>query len=283
MSLGYDKEQNIVNLGDTAKLVATLYDDEDKPFSADDLVSVSYQVASPDNTRVTVVGLIEDDGTGQARFADTMQVGQYIAVATFLTADGDLQSTRVDFEVVDPFEDATPSSEYIAAIATWAKLEDCFDTENDGPWLRDVTNSWFNKDKMDHFLSEALFLINNQNPPTTLSIGDFVNTGGATPAATADLPLLSQGMLVRVIQHLIRSYVEQPNPVGGQVAWQDRRDYMQRWQSVLTIEQAQFDKMLALYKRRFLHLGESKLLISSKAGRLIPAPMRTRMIGRGYW
>lgn len=284
MSLGFDREPNIVNMGDTAKLVAFLYDSEDNIIEADDIVSVSFQVAAPDNTRTTEQGEVQDDGSGELIFADTAQVGQYLAVATFDLLNNERRSTRVDFEVIDPFKSLTPSPSYLVAEAAWMKLEDCFDAEDEGPWLRDMTLNYFNKDKMEAFIAEALFFINQANPPTNLDVAAFVTLDGSgDPVITVDLPLLAQAVFIQVLRHLIRSYVEQPQPQGAQIAWSDRRDYLQRWQSVLQIESEAYRTMLALYKRRFLGLGQSRMLVSSKAGRLIAAPMRTRNIGRGYW
>ena len=81
----------------------------------------------------------------------------------------------------------------------------------------------------------------------------------------------------------MRSYVEQPLPSGAQIAWQDRRDYLERWRSMYDLEMIQYERWLALWKRGFLQLGHSRLLVAAKAGRLIPAPMRARSVGRGYW
>jgi hypothetical protein len=282
MSMGFDPQPIVVNLGDTAKLTAVIYDDSDKPFSATDLVSVAFVIASPDNTRTTVTGTIQDDGSGVGLFNSTTLVGQYLAIATFQTVDEIIKSTRVDFEVIDPFESLSPSQSYVAALAAWEKVEDCFDSDEEGPWLREMSRTYFSKEKMENFIAEALFFINQANPPTTLDIGSFVMST-TPPTPTVDLPLLAQGVFIVVLRHLIRSYVEQPEIAGVQVGWHTRRDYLQRWQSVLQIEQAAFDKMLALYKRRFLGLGYSKVLVASKAGRLIPAPMRSRFVGRGYW
>lgn len=282
MSLGFDAELDVFNLNDSAELVAVLYNAADEPFAADDLVSVSFEIALPDNTRDTVVGVIEANGNGTGVYNGTAQVGEYTVVATFTTLDGLVKSVRADFEVIDPFASVSPSPSYIVAHSAWMKIEDCFDAEDEGPWLRDMTRNFFNKDKMEHFIDEALFYINQANPPTTLAIGSFV-ASTTPPTPTVDLPLLAQGTFLAVLRHLIRSYVEQANPVGSQIAWLDRRDYLTRWQSVLQIEQAAFDKMLALYKRRYLNLGQTRLLVASKAGRLLPAPMRTRNIGRGFW
>jgi hypothetical protein len=64
---------------------------------------------------------------------------------------------------------------------------------------------------------------------------------------------------------------------------EDRRDYLQRWQSVLQIEEQQFQQVLALWKRQFYGFYHNKLLIGSKAGRLMGQSMRQRNAARGYW
>jgi len=282
MSLGYDREKNLVSLNDTAELSVGIYDSNDEQITTN-VLGVNFTIQKPDKTKVgPVIGTVENDGTGTLRWNGTDEVGQYLVVAAFTTLQG-RQSARSDFEVADPFDDASPSPSWVIADAAWRKLEDCFDAEDEGPWLRDMTLNYFNKDKMEAFISEALFDINVQHPPTDLGEGAFVHQRGAETYATADLPLISQAVFMAVLRHLMRSYAEQPNPVGAQIAWHDRRDYLQRWQTVYAIEQEQYRRILALFKRRFLGLGQSRLLVSAKAGRLIPAPMRTRNVGRGFW
>jgi hypothetical protein len=287
MALGYDREQNIVNLGDTAELFAYLYDQRTTdPVPEDELTAVSFKIQKPDKSEATQAGTINDEGAGTTLYNDTDLIGQYIAVATFTDSDGKLRSTRCDFEVIDPFAEISPSATWFLADAAWRKIEDCFDGEDEGPWLKEMTLNYFNKEKMESFIAEAMFDINQQNPPTSLAVSNFIHDDGTntnTFVATADLPLAAQGVFICVLRHLIRSYVEQPNPVGAQIAWHDRRDYLQRWQSVLQVELTQYQRMLALYKRQFLGLGQTRVLVASKAGRLIPAPLRTRNVGRGYW
>ena len=282
MSIGYDKEKNLVNLNDTAEISVAIYDDHDEQITSN-ILGVNFTIQKPDKTKVgPIIGHVENDGTGTLRWDGTDDVGQYLVVATFTTLQGK-QSARADFEVTDPFKDDTPSPSWVIADAAWKKLEDCFDAEDEGPWLRDMTMNYFNKDKMEAFINEALFDINIQHPPTDLTIGAFAYENSGQTYATADLPLMAQAVFMAVLRHLMRSYVEQPNPVGAQIAWHDRRDYLQRWQSVYAIEEEHYKRFLALFKRRFLGLGHSRVLVSSKAGRLIPAPMRTRNVGRGYW
>jgi hypothetical protein len=293
MSLGFDSQLKIVALGDSVRLVARLYDDKDQLYSYEDLGSVSFVIQYPNKTRSnngnSIDGEVLEDGTGVLIFepsdyktnnvTESSQLGHHIGVATFELIDGTTKSTRVDFEVFDPFEVVdTPTR--VVADGVWTKLEDCFDAENEGPWVQDVTMNFFREEKMEKFIADALFDINYQNPPTGLTIDSFVN---ADNTVTTNYPLLVQGVFIQALRHIMRSYVEQPMPTGAQVAYQDRRDYLQRWETMHTLEKAQYDRWVALYKRGFLQLGHSKLLVSAKAGRLIPAPMRARSVGRGYW
>lgn len=286
MPQGYDLETRVVNLDDTADLRAVLFDHTEKPITADRLVGVSFVVQKPDRTKTVVLGTIAEDGAGVAAYNGTEQIGHYVIVATFTALDGNIKSVRADIDVADPFAELpSPSDSYLVATQVWAKIEDCFDADEEGPYLRDMTLNTFNKEKMESFLDLALFDINNLNPPTTLTLGNFVtvdsNTGEVI--ANSDLPLIVQGGFIVCLRHLMTSYVEQPNPTGAQIAWQDRRDYLQRWQQIYTIEFAVYDRMAKLYKRRFLGLGITKGLISTKAGRLMPSALRSQSVGRGYW
>jgi hypothetical protein len=297
MSLGFDRQLKIVSLGDTARLSARIYDDREQLYSYEDLAAVTFNIQKPaaigNGTTVkgdgnsynspiekdSPDGEILEDGTGFLNYDETDVIGHYIVVATFELVDGTKKSAKCDFEVFDPFE-VVEGPIRVIADGVWTKLEDCFDAEDEGPWLQDVTMNFFREEKMEKFINDALFDINYQNPPTDLTVSNFVAKDG-TP--TSNYPLIVQGIFIQVLRHLMRSYVEQPMPTGAQIAWQDRRDYLQRWQSMYEIEFQQYMRWVALYKRGFLQLGHSRLLVSAKAGRLIPAPMRARSVGRGYW
>lgn len=280
MSLGFDREVDLINLNDTAEITTYVYDKDDAPVSADGLLSVEFIVQKPDGTRSTVPGQIAEDGGGILSYTATVASGPYRVVATFTTLEGHKRSTRFDFEVIDPFDPPTPTHTEVVGTYVWRKVEDCFDAEDEGPWLRDMTLNYFNESKMASFISEGLFEINERQPHSTLTI-DWFFAGAGDP--TADLPLLASGVFMAVIRHLMRSYVEQPDIAGANVVYESRRDYLQRWNSVYQIEKEWFDRNLAYFKRRFLGLGSSKLLVDTKAGRLLPAPLRVRTTGRGYW
>lgn len=280
MPLGFDPEVEYFNLNDSAEVYAYIYDRQtDMPVPQAQLVSVNFVIQKPDGTKLApLAGMVTADGTGFARFLKTDQAGHYSVVATFAFIDGPVRSVRADFEVQDPFNPPVPTTNQVIGNLVWRKLEDCFDADEEGPWLRDMTMNVFDKTKMAAFIDEAVFDINQQNPPTHLDANYFVLNG----LASADAPLLALGTFLAVILHLMASYTEQAVVTGGQVVYEDRRDYVQRWGAVYQIEMQRYMRWLALWKRQFLGLGHSKLLISNKAGRLINAPMRTWMAGRGY-
>lgn len=279
MPLGFDHDLNVINLNDTADIYGYILDPHDVPIPEDDLLTVQFKIQRPDGTEATINGSIEGDGTGYAQYNGTNTVGEYKAVATFTLADTRKKSVRSDFEVIDPFDPPVSTDGEVIASLIWKKFEDLFDSEEGGPWLQDVTKATFKKEKMEQFIAEGLFDINNQSPPTSVGLEQFVLNG----EATADAPLVAKAGTLAVIRHLMRAYVEQPNPLGAQIAYEDRRDYLQRWQTILQEEEEAYYRQLAFWKRQFLGLGGSRVLVSSKAGRLIPAPMRTRNVGRGYW
>lgn len=271
-----------VNLGDTAELFETLYDEREVAVPADSIALVRFTVQRPNKSQVTRLGEVLDDGQGFLRWSETTIVGPYTYVAQFTLSSGEIRSSRGSFEVLDPLNPPLPTTTERIANTVWSKLEDCFDSEEGGPWLRDVTLKYFDEQKIPEFIGEALLDINIASPTTSASLADFtieMPDGTDDP----DMPILTQGVLLAVIRHLMRSYVEQPMPQGAAVVYEDRRDYLQRWQIIYQIEEARFNRIVALWKRQFIGLGKSKMLVAAKAGRLLPAPLRTRNIGRGYY
>jgi hypothetical protein len=293
MPLGYDREKNVVSLGDTADLYAYLYDDADTPVDPDEIMQVEFTVVKPDNTKEVFEGEITEDGAGRLIYL-TDEVGEFRVIAQFTYLDGRKQSTRSDFEVQDPFAAVAPTDwdtlsedqKYLAmqdivAERVWDRLEDLFDAEDGGPWMRDMTMNVFGPNKVRDFIDEALFDINVYNPQTDFGLDKFALPHQNKP--NSNLVLAVQGTLVAVIRHLMRSYAEMPNPNGGSITFEDRRDYLQRWGTIYQIEFGHYDHLVKMWKRQFLSLGQTKVLVSNKAGRLLPAPLRSRNIGRGYY
>jgi hypothetical protein len=189
----------------------------------------------------------------------------------------------VNFAVLDPFNVPPPTEAQLVAEEVWLRFEDAFDSVEGGPILRDYTLAHFDVRKIERFIPEALLDINVQMPPTNYSISYFARqpeNGEINPL----MPLLSKGVMCKVLLHMIRSYIEQPVPQGAQIAYEDRTRYAQAWQTAYQTEREDWISMVRLYKRQELRLGHSALLVGSKAGRLFfNGTWRTQNVGRGFF
>lgn len=283
MPLGSANPLPPVNVGDTVEIYAALRIDE-QPLTPDQIAGVTFTVQRPDGTQVNnLVGNIESDGRGFYRWTDTTQTGVYRTQAQFTLATGEIRSVILTFSVVNPFADEpAPTPIQLVTQAVWMRLEDLFDSVAGGPWLREQTMYNFDENKIAQFVPEALLDINVQMPPTQYPL-DFFTTWTTTPGDNPNMPILVKATLVLVVRHLMRSYVEQPRPQGGQVVWHDRTQYTQMWGQVYQYELADFKEALRLWKRTTLNLGRSSMSVLSKAGRLAPYGSRTQNAHRGYY
>jgi hypothetical protein len=228
-------------------------------------------------------GEVEENGEGYLQWTNTEAVGMYLAQAQFTLVTQEVKSIMVNFVVLDPFNIPLPTEPQLVAEEVWLRFEDCFDSTEGGPILRDYTLAHFDLAKIERFIPEALLDINVQMPPTEHQVSTFAHRSGNGDINPL-MPLLSKGVMCKVLLHLIRSYIEQPVPQGAQIAFEDRTRYAQAWQSVYQTEREDWISMVRLWKRQELHLGRSALLVGSKAGRLFYSGMwRTQNIGRGFF
>jgi hypothetical protein len=165
-----------------------------------------------------------------------------------------------------PAYDALSPAWKAVVEAAWIRFADLFDSPLGGPNLQVYAQSRFGRNRMAQLLRQAVGRLNTiSQPHQTYSIEDdfpFSQWG----------PLVEQALYVEVIKHLIRSYVEQPEVVlTATVSRLDRRDYMQRWQEMLAIEQTDLERQLDNFKIASLNLGGVRVLVSGGAfGRLGP-------------
>lgn len=287
MSFGYERIGRIF-LNNSMVLTAELYTQDDQTLIPEANISgVTFTVLKPGDepTAPTIdaaAGNVVGDGQGQYTVAAAVNdvEGEYRAFATFSYDEGSLtgltKSIPVFYDVVDMFERTGASVMDPAVDIAWLKIEDCFDSEFGGPWLRDMTMRVFDKNKIREFGPTVLLQINQQMPFTDYTIDGFPWGSGDATA------LFGQGLLVETIRHLMRSYAEQPDVTGSPVAFMDRKRYEQSWQSVYTIEEQLFERWLNRWKLRSYDITHASLLLGSKAGRMLPAPMRSRNVGRGF-
>ena len=287
MAFGYERLGRIF-LNNSMVLNAYLHTQDDQTLVPEaDITSVAFTVLKPDDDPSTptiagTAGAVIADGTGQfvvsAAVNDTE--GEYRAFATFTYDEGSLtglvKSVPVFYDVIDAFERTGESPLDPAVDMAWLKIEDCFDSEFGGPWLRDMTLRVFDKTKIRELAPTVMLQINSQMPFTDYTTESYAWTNADATA------LFGQGLFVETVRHLIRSYTEQPEVISSPVAFMDRKRYAEAWKMVLDIENPLWERWLTRYKLRSYDLSHASLLLGSKAGRMLPAPLRSRNVGRGF-
>lgn len=111
--------------------------------------------------------------------------------------------------------------------------------------------------------------------------------GPVSVIQTSTGTLLTAGLLshnCEVLKHLRRSYVEQPQFMGGQVTRLDRRDYLQRWGEILEDEEEDLKGQLDSFKIANMGLGKPTVLVSGGVyGRWAPTRLVGSAAARGIW
>lgn len=288
MSFGYQRQPQVM-LNDTALLTAYLYATDDQTLVPQaNITSVHFTVVKPGDDPATptingVSGTVTGDGTAIYVVAANVNTvgGDYKGLAQFSYTDPVTnqvlaKTAIVDYTVIDPLVRVGTSSADGAINQAWMMLEDCFDSEDGGPWLRDMTLAVFDKTKMLGLVPQVLLQINGQMPFTNYTIDSFtyaINDGEA---------LMALGILVQAERQLMRAYTEQPDVVSSPVAFMDRKRYQQAWKAMYDVDSAEFKQWLKQFKLRAFDISNASLLLGSKAGRMLPAPMRSRNVGRGF-
>ena len=146
--------------------------------------------------------------------------------------------------------------------SVWVRFADLFDSPDGGPHLQVYFQSRFGRGRMAQLLGTALRSLNVMAQPHTTYTIESVEQGGKGFPLEAWGGVLESALYIEAIKHLIRSYVEQPEPTGVNVARLDRRDYMQRWQAVLDMERRDFEEAKDHFKIAHMGLGRPRVLVS---------------------
>lgn len=143
---------------------------------------------------------------------------------------------------------------------TMIRFADSYDSFDGGPHLKEEFQTHFSRERVAQLLTIATANLNFMGQPMT----NYVV--GSTPGKRFPAKyygILEWGLYLEVIRHLIRSYTEQPVLAGSNgVAYDDRRDYTNRWREVLRDEETRFGMAVTQYKRSMLDLGGGNLLVS---------------------
>jgi hypothetical protein len=166
---------------------------------------------------------------------------------------------------------------------TWNRFSDLFDFATEGPHLQTYVQSNFGRNRLAQLMRIAVGRLNTVAQPfQSYSIdGD----GGASFPVDRWGSLLESALYVECLRHLMRSYVEQPEVQSGSgVSRLDRRDYMDRWGTVLQDEEQVLKQQLEHFKIANMGLGRARVLVSGGAwGRWGPNRLPLSYAARANW
>lgn len=236
--------------------------------------------ADANDVTVTMVDESDDSVIFSDRSATRVELGVYeVTLSSIETSSEGLYSltwewqtdttpqtyvARIEVGASTPAYDALPAGMKTLIELTWIRLADCFDSQLGGPYLLEKFQANFGRGRMAQLLEIALNRLNASAQPTQRYTADTfpVSTWGGT---------LEQALYVETLKHLRRAYVEQPDPRQITVAHLDRKDYLNRWSTILGDEERLLAEMMTVYKLNHMGLGQPGILVHGGAyGRYAP-------------
>jgi hypothetical protein len=246
------------------------------PTDADGAVTVDMK--TPDGTTTVFAGRAAtrtDVGTYEVSLgtADTDVPGEYDLTWHFTLAT--VPSTVLTYVLVGesaPAYDALSPEMKGVAEAVWGRFADLFDSPMGGPHLQVYFQAHFGRQRIAQAMGWAVGRMNTIAQPYQSYTID-----GTKPFPIQQWgPLLEHATYVETIKHLIRSYTEQPDWPGVTISRAERRDYADRWRSVLDMETQDLNSQLQVFKIANMGLGRPHVLVSGGVyGRYGP----TRLVG----
>lgn len=243
-------------------------------------INIDGEPSNPDgNVTVTMTTLPEGEEEPEeifSRAADNPEAGVFSVVLSGAEAktvgfyrlewtyevDSEAQLFVHALEIVPSSRalESLPEEFYPILDSVWMRTADLFDSPYGGPHLQVYYQTRFNRGRVAELIGTAVRRLNVIAQPHMTYTLDGV--GGKVFPLLKWGGVLELGTFVEVIKHLMRSYVEQPDTPGVNVARLSRRDYLQRWETILRIDQADYDEMLDSFKIAHMGLGKPTVLVS---------------------
>ena len=223
---------------------------------------------------------------------DTATAGHYHLAWTYqLAGVPDTFMTPIEVGPYNPAYDVLPPEAKAIVNLVWSKFEDGYDSQFGGPHLQSYFQSHFSRGRMAQLLQITILQINTtMQPVNSYSLTGPLSDPNAPPVGP-EYPyqqwsgLLVAGLSIEVIKHLMRSYVEEPLGENVTAARMTRRDYLERWGTILATEQQAYEQMLEVFKIRQMFTLQPRVLVSGGVfGNFGP----TRLMGNAaarprYW
>lgn len=238
---------------------------EGTPGDADGAVTATVLVDDDSGTQL-FSRAADHDGPGaysvRLSSKETATPGPYVLVWDYQVQGSD-EEWRVWLEVgkTSPAYDVLVDDMQAIIESCWNRFSDLFDFATEGPHLQAYVQANFGRNRLAQLLKIAVGRLNTMAQPfqTYTLDGD----GGASFPVAQWGALLESALYVECLRHLMRSYVEQPDVQGGSgVSRLDRRDYMDRWGTVLQSEDEVLKDQLDTFKIAHMGLGQSRVLVS---------------------
>lgn len=232
--------------GPVTVTMATLVEGEDNP------TEVFSRAADHIDTGLYSVTLSSAEAaeTGFYRITWSYEVGgqpqSYVHALEVVPASSALESLPEDFHAI--------------LDAVWMRFSDLFDSPYGGPHLQVYYQTRFNRGRVAELMGSALRKLNViAQPHMTYTID---GNGGKKFPVLKWGGVLEQATFIECVKHLIRSYVEQPETPGVNVARLDRRDYMNRWRTILGDEEDDYEDMIDVFKIAHMGLSSPRVMVS---------------------
>jgi hypothetical protein len=177
-------------------------------------------------------------------------------------------STYIEIGPPSPAYDALPESMRQIVEQVWIKFADGFDSPMGGPNLLMWYQSKFGRGRIAQLLVYAIQKLNVAGQPVNNYSATGRNSDG-TPGMPFPLRgwegLINSALTIEVIKHLMRAYVEDPDIQGNVQARMNRRDYLDRWRTMLDIEEPDFKRMYDTFKIRQMFQATPRVLVAGGA------------------
>lgn len=258
----YDVDRTYLSRLSHGPLLLRVLDDEGNRTTADGPVTLTFisEVDSEATPMVFTAHPVSAAGGTDYRVAlspdATAHPGPYVARWSYVVnGEERVGEQPIMIGESSPAYDGLSSEMRGLVESVWVRIADMFDSPMGGPHLQVYVQSKFGRGRIADLLPKAIGRLNIVSQPhQTYSVDRFpVGKWGA---------LLELALWIEVIKHMRRSYAEQPDVVGTQVARLDRQRYMQVWGDLLRDEEADFRSMLDHFKIASMNLGTGSVLVS---------------------